>query len=293
MVRPAAAPPRAVSARRSRWWVELLTIAWLAWLYDLVTGLAPLRQPLAIAHGRELLRIEQSLHVAVERSSNVWLAAHHALGVVLSYYYDNAHFVVTFGLLGWLWWKRPDIYRPLRSALVAINLIGLLVFWLYPVAPPRMLGGFMDVIASSHTFGSWHTGSLASDADQLAAMPSLHIAWAVWCGVALWRMSSAWTASSARWLWRTPSGRRLAPRRVAARSLTARRCVRVLGAAYPAFTALVVLCTANHYLLDVLAGALTAAVAVAAVWAVSVLDVTKLLRSRRAGRLRAAADDAF
>ncbi len=102
---------------------------------------------------------------------------------ILSYYYDNAHFIVTFGLLGWLWWKRADIYRPLRSTLVMINVIGLIVFWRYPVAPPRMLvgDGFTDVVASSHTIGSWHTGSLAADANQFAAMPSLHIAWAAWC----------------------------------------------------------------------------------------------------------------
>lgn len=262
IARPAPALAAPV-VRRSRWWAELLAVAWLAWLYDVVTGLAPLRQPLAVAHGRSLLHIEQSLHVAVERSLNVWLAAHHALGVVLSYYYDNAHFAVTFGLLGWLWWKRPDIYRPLRNALVGINLIGLLVFWRFPVAPPRMLGGgFTDVIATSHTLGSWHTGSLAADADQLAAMPSLHIAWAVWCGVALWRMSH-------------------------------RRSVRALALLYPLLTTVVVLSTANHYVLDVLAGAMTAAMAVAAVRLASVLDVTRLLRSRRAGRLPAAADDAF
>jgi PAP2 superfamily protein len=205
-------------------------VVWLAWLYDAVAGLAPLRQTLALEHGRWLLSLEQSLHLAPEQALNHWLASTHMLGVVLSYYYDNAHFVVTFALLGWLWWRRPDIYRPLRNALVGMNLLGLLVFWRYPVAPPRMLGGFTDVVASSHALGSWHTGSLAADADQLAAMPSLHIAWAVWCGVALWRCS-------------------------------ARRWVRWVALLYPLFTALVVLSTANHYLLDVLAGALTAMIA--------------------------------
>jgi PAP2 superfamily protein len=219
---------------RARWWVELLAIAWLAWLYDVVTGASPLREGVALKHGRSLLDLEQSLGIAPERALNHWLAAQHTLSKVLSYYYDNAHFVVTFALLGWLWWRRADVYRPLRSTLVCINLIGLLVFWLYPVAPPRMLGGFTDVIASSHTFGSWHTGSLATDADQLAAMPSLHIAWAVWCGLVLWR------ASQRHW-------------------------VRALALLYPSFTAFVVLCTANHYLLDVLAGAVTAALALAAV----------------------------
>jgi hypothetical protein len=257
----AAKRASAAVARRSPWWGELLAVTWLAWLYDVVTGMAPLRQALALAHGRALLSFEQSLHMAPERALNRWLAARHTLGVAFSYYYDNAHFLVTFALLAWLWWKRADIYRPLRNALVAMNLIGLLVFWLYPVAPPRMLGGFSDVIASSHALGSWHTGSLAADADQLAAMPSLHIAWALWCGVALWRMSE-------------------------------RRWLRTIALSYPLLTTLVVLSTANHYLLDVLAGVLTALLALALVRLASVPHVTKLLRSLRPGRLRPAADDA-
>jgi PAP2 superfamily len=224
--------------RRSRWWLELVAVAWLALLYDMVTGMAPLRQALALAHGRAVLSIEHSLDLAPELGFNHWLTAHRALGTIASYYYDNAHFLVTFGLLAWLWWRRADLYRPLRSALVLINLLGLAVFWLYPVAPPRMLvgDGFTDVIAASHTFGSWHTGSLAADADQLAAMPSLHLAWAAWCALALWRASAAW-------------------------QLAARRGARALALLYPCLTALVVLATGNHYLLDVLAGLATFALA--------------------------------
>jgi hypothetical protein len=226
---------------RPRWWGELLVIAWLAWLYDTVTNLAPLREKVALAHGRAILNLEHSLHLAPELSLNRWLAAHHTLGVVLSYYYDNAHFVVTFGLLGWLWWKRADIYRPLRSSLVLINVIGLAVFWLYPVAPPRLLvsAGFTDVVAASHTLGSWHTGSLASDANQLAAMPSLHIAWAVWCSLVLWQLSS-------------------------------RGWVRALALLYPCVTGFAVLSTGNHYLLDLIGGLMTFVLAVALVRLASV-----------------------
>ncbi len=248
--------------KRARWWVELLVIAWLAWLYDSVTNLAPMRAAAALGHGRDILDLERSLHIAPELALNRWLSHHHTIGLIGSYYYDNAHFIVTFGLLGWLWWSRADIYRPLRSSLVAINLIGLVVFWRYPVAPPRMLTGigFTDVIASSHTFGSWHTGSLAVDADQFAAMPSLHIAWAVWCGLALWRLSP-------------------------------RRWVRVTAVLYPLLTALAVVATGNHYLLDLLAGAATAILAVALVRVLPVAHVTKLLRSRKTGRLAAASED--
>lgn len=248
------APAR--EAPRARWWGELLVIAWLGWLYDAITNTAPLRQALALGHGRDIFNLERSLHVDPELTLNRWLTGHHTLGLAMSYYYDNAHFVVTFGLLGWLWWKRADIYRPLRGSLVAINLIGLVVFWRYPVAPPRMLvsDGFTDVIAATHTLGSWHTGSLADDANQFGAMPSLHIAWAAWCTLVLWRISR-------------------------------RRSVRVLAVVYPCATAIAVLATANHYLLDVLAGVVTVALALAAVRLAPVARVTKLLRSRRPGRL--------
>jgi membrane-associated phospholipid phosphatase len=205
-------------------------IAWLCWVYDAITNLAPLRQQLALGHAMGVLRLERALHLDPELALNRWLTPHHTLAAVLSYYYDNAHFVVTLGLLGWLWWRRADIYRPLRNTLVLINVIGLAVFWLYPVAPPRMLPGFSDVVAASHTFGSWHTGALASAANQLAAMPSLHLAWAGWCVMAVWRLS-------------------------------ARTWVRGLALLYPCITGVAVMATGNHYLLDVLAGLATAALA--------------------------------
>ena len=246
----AGATPARGAASRTRWWVEALIVGWLLWVYDAINNFAPLRLGPALAHGREILSFEGSLGIAPERALDRWLTAHHTLGLLVSDYYDNAHFLVTLGLLGFLWWRRSDIFRPLRNALVLINVLGFVVFWLYPVAPPRMLGGFTDVVASTGAIGSWHDGALASQANQLAAMPSLHIAWALWCTVVVWRLSErAW--------------------------------LRALGAAYPSMTAFAVLATGNHYVLDVLAGALVAAASV----------VLATLASRRGMRLprRAAA----
>jgi hypothetical protein len=257
---PATSSPTAV--KRTPLWVEALVIVWLCWVYDAVSNLASLRLHAALLHAHGVLHLERILHLDPELTLNRWLAAHRTLGLVVSDYYDNAHFIVTLGLLGWLWYKRPDIYRPLRNALVTINVLGLLVFWLYPVAPPRMLlgMGFEDVVAATHAFGSWHTGALASAANQLAAMPSLHMAWAVWCSLVLWRLS-------------------------------ARRAVRALAIFYPCLTALAVLSTGNHFLADVLAGIATAALAVLLVavfgrwrrdrsFPLRVAHVTNLLRSR-------------
>ena len=185
----------------------------------------------ALGDAHKVLSLEQSLHIDPEHALDRWLAAHQTLALAVSDYYDNAHFIVTLGVLGYLWWRRPDLYRPLRNVLVLTNVLAFIVFWRYPVAPPRMLHGFTDVVAASGAFGSWHTGALASQANQLAALPSLHMAWAGWCTLAVWRM-------------------------------TTRRWLRVLAVLYPCVTALAVLSTGNHFLLDVLAGLLTLAVSV-------------------------------
>ena len=224
----ASAPALPRTQVRTRWWLEALTIAWLCWVYDAITNLAPLRLHVALAHARDLLNLEQSLHIDPERSLDRWLAGHHTLGLLVSDYYDNAHFIVTLGLLGFLWWRRADIYRPLRNSLVLVNVLAFIVFWQFPVAPPRMLPGFVDVVASTHAIGSWHTGALASQANQLAAMPSLHIAWAVWCTVVVWK-------------------------------ITTRVWLRALATIYPFVTAFAVLSTGNHFVLDVLGGLATIA----------------------------------
>ncbi len=224
-----AAPARA--AARTRWWVELLAIGWLLFLYDAVNNLAPLRLSVALGNARGILHVERVLHIDPELTLDRWLTAHRTLALILADYYDNAHFVVTLGLLAYVWWKRADVYRPLRNTLVLVNVIGFVVFWLFPVAPPRMLDGFVDVVAHTGAFGSWHTGALASAANQLAAMPSLHMAWAGWCTLAVWRIST-------------------------------RRWLRALALAYPCVTAFAVLATGNHFVLDVLGGLLTLSLSV-------------------------------
>ncbi|HEV7163047.1 MAG TPA: phosphatase PAP2 family protein [Solirubrobacteraceae bacterium] len=225
---------RPLAPPRSRWWVEAAAIVWLLWIYDAVNNLAPLRLSAALGNARNLLHFEQTLGIAPEHALDRWLAAHYTLGLVLSDYYDNAHFLVTLSLLAWLWWRWADIYRPLRNSLVLVNLLGFIVFWRFPVAPPRMLAGFTDVVASTHAIGSWHTGALASQANELAAMPSLHISWAVWCTVAVWRMSER--------LW-----------------------VRALATLYPCLTAVAVLATGNHFVLDIVGGLVAIALSLAIV----------------------------
>jgi hypothetical protein len=240
-------------AKRSPLPLELGVIAFLGWIYDWLQNLAPLRRGLAFSNARALLSFEERLGIAPERSLDHWLNHHYLLAYVSSDFYDNAIFGVTLGLAAWIWWRRPDIYRPLRNDLVLTNVIGFAVFWLYPVAPPRMLPGFVDVVAHVGGLGSWHK-TLIDSADQFAAMPSMHLAWALWCSLVVWRLSGR-----GRWRW----------------------AVGFLAIAYPLSTAFVVMATANHYLLDAVAGV--------ACFAVSTLivEATPLASLIRAGVVRA------
>jgi hypothetical protein len=227
---------RALAPRgRPRWWTQTAIIAAFLWAYDAINNLNPVRHAVAMAHGFSLMHVELRTHLDPELALNRWLATHASLGRLIADYYDTAHFVVTLTLLGWVWWRHVPRYRMLRNSLIGINVIGFAIFWLFPVAPPRMLSsfGFVDIVAVTHAVGAWSTGAVASQANEYAAMPSLHVAWALWCVFAVWSV---------------------------------RRDVlsRAIAVAYAAVTAIAVLATANHYFLDVAAGMLTAAVAAGA-----------------------------
>jgi hypothetical protein len=219
-----------VQPRRSPLLPELVIVALLLFAYDRVRSFAHPRVDAALIHGRDLLRWERDLHIAVEHSANAWISGHEIVEWVASLWYQCAHITVTMALLGWLWWRHADLYRGARNALVLINLVGLVVFAVLPVMPPRLLPGeqFIDTIEAAG-LGSAPVGPVP--ADQYAAMPSLHLAWAVW--VAFYGALIAGPALL-RWLWRI----------------------------YPLVTASVVVVTANHYVLDIVAGVLLGALAV-------------------------------
>ncbi len=211
-----------------RWWVEVLVAVGFYLGYEATRGLAPGRASLAMSRGRALHHIEQLTHLAVEPLVAQALNGRHLLAVAAGYYYGTAHFAVTIAVLVWVYARRRDAYPRLRTTLLIISLAALVLFWAFPVAPPRLaVANTVDTLSSLDVMGASHPHSLFNLANPYAAMPSLHMAWAAWCALAV--------AAGTR-----------------------RRGVRLLAWAYPLTTALVVLGTGNHYLLDVLAGVLLA-----------------------------------
>lgn len=213
--------------------LELAIVAALVFAYDRIHNLAETRTSLSFHDGFQVLTTERHLGLAFELPANVWLAAHHQLAEISSWYYQLAHLTVTLLVLVACYIYRPDIYRAARNALVLINVVGLVVFWVYPVAPPRLLpgSGFIDV---TQVTGVAAAASSTAAPNQYAAMPSLHTAWAVWVAVIVFLLVRVW--------W-----------------------VRVLSVVHPVLTVMVIITTGNHYFLDAVAGAAVALAAAAVV----------------------------
>ena len=236
-----AGPPRA-------WWREVILVGLLDLLYELTRSLAPTRVDRAFANARTVERLERVLHLNPERFLNEALDRVPTLIPPLSVYYQIGHLVGLLAVLIWAWWFHRGRYRLARNALVVLTLAGLVGYWLVPTAPPRFaLSGVVDTIAL-HPVLLAGQESVVGMVNAYAAMPSLHVAWAVWVGLAV-------------------SG------------LAAGR-LRHLAWLHPLATTLVVLATANHYLLDAVAGAVLALLA----WSISRAVASHLRRS--GGRLR-------
>ena len=208
---------------------ELLVVAMLYAGYSVGRLLADDDLAAASDRAAEILRVEHLVGLDLEWAWSTWLASHHVLAVAASYWYSVGHYTVTPAVLLWLWWARSTAYAKERWTLVLASVIGLVVYVAVPVAPPRLMG-YVDVLATTATAGWWteHASApagLGHLTNELAAMPSLHVGWAVWAGLVVWRLAH-------------------------------RPVVRLLAVAHPVVTSVVVVATANHWLLDVVAGAM-------------------------------------
>jgi hypothetical protein len=193
-------------------------------------------------NGFQLRRWEDALHLDPEHALNDTVARVTALAVLCGYFYAALHYLVTPTVLVWIYRRHAYFYGRARSWLVASTMVGLIGYITVPTAPPRLLpgGGFHDTLAAVQSYGWWGNEAsvprgFAGFADPFAAMPSLHVGWALWCGVLIWRFAC-------------------------------RGVVRALGVLYPVATSLVVMATANHYFFDALAGAVTMGIGAALAW---------------------------
>jgi PAP2 superfamily len=219
---------RARSSVTQRAWPflrEAGTIAVLYGLWQLVGTLSVTSADGAFARGRSLVRLEAAVHLPREATVQSWILPHPLLCQLCNLYYAGLHFAGLFALLIWLFIRHRDRYAQARSSIVVLTAACLAIQFL-AVAPPRLVpqAGVVDV-AEIYGQSVYYAG--ATGADQLSAMPSVHVAWALLIAVIVIRSSP----SSWRWL----------------------------ALIYPTLTVLVVVATGNHFWLDgIVAAALLA-----------------------------------
>lgn len=215
---------------------EIAVIALLYVGYSVARMIGDADLSAAMAHAHGLLDLERMFHLDVELWANQALHSVPALALASSYWYALLHYVVTPAVLIWAYRSRRGHYRRVRDALVTGSAIGLMGFTLLPMAPPRMLPGYVDTLASTAGSGWWGTHAsapegLGSMTNELAAMPSLHVGWAMWCAWVVIRLST-------------------------------NQHLRLAAVTYAVATTLVVIATANHYVLDAVAGSAVIMVAI-------------------------------
>jgi PAP2 superfamily len=197
---------------------EAVLITAAAALYTLVRGLANDRVAAAFDHAEQIIAFERSVGLFVEPAlqrsiigTDVVVAAANAVYI--------AFWPVVVITLVWVLLRRPAAYPRFRNAILASGGLSLVLFAIYPLAPPRFMPeyGFVDTITEQAT--SYRTLNTPALVNEYAAMPSLHFGWILLVGIA--------------WV-----------------TLVRHPLVRALGAVLPAVMFASIVLTANHYIVD-------------------------------------------
>lgn len=183
----------------------------------------------AIARAHEVMHLETHLHLFQEPRVQDFVRGIPALMGSLSVAYLTLHLLVTSSVLAWLYFRRPAVFPAVRTTLLAASGISLIGFLAFPTAPPRLAA-----IALTHGQGvvDMNHGLISSLYNPYAAVPSMHIGYAVIVGAALVRYARS------RWL-------------------------RIAGMSYPFLVLLVIIATGNHFFFDAAMGVVVATAAAA------------------------------
>ena len=233
---------------------RLVDLLWLAVGYAVYAGVRQLHgvdesraaYERAVDNARTVVEVQRFLQMPSEAALQRPLLDHEGVLIAIGGFYGAAHFLVTFGVLLWLMLWRSYAYAYWRNVLGAVTAVAVGLFALYPTAPPRLLPDgdperTVDTLATVGGLWSYNSGVLERISDPFAAMPSLHMGWAMWVAVAVYASR------------RDPHGRGSRRRAVAC-------------GVYPVLTFVSVLATGTHWILDAVAGiALVLAVAAVAV----------------------------
>jgi hypothetical protein len=203
--------------------------------YSVVRGLVEGKASTAFQHARDLIQVERTLHLFVEPSIQAWASGSHVLMDFSSWLYVNAQTSITLAALVYLYVRHNGSFYFVRNMFAIAMLIALVGYAVFPTAPPRFLPewGFIDSVSDLTGMHVNHaSASMTALFNPYAAVPSMHVAFALMIG---WPLASLSRTRAASVLWRL----------------------------YPLLITFVIVATANHFVLDAILGALTAGVSAA------------------------------
>jgi hypothetical protein len=227
------------------WWVEILALIAFYVIYSAIRNANQGDDAQAFENAKQILDWQRALGIAHEETLQDWALSFKPIVIAANYFYGSMHFVVTIGAGIFLFRKFPDDYPLMRNTIAITTTLALIGFVTYPLMPPRLLPdsfGFVDTLDRYPTFWSFNSGAMSKVSNQYAAMPSVHVAWALWCTLAFYPRVRA-------------------------------RAAKVLAILYPVTTIVVIVVTANHYLLDAVGGAV--------VFCIGVLIARRVTRAGR------------
>jgi hypothetical protein len=203
---------------------ELILVCACLLIYYLVRGFVVDELPIARSHALGIIGLERALHVFWEPALQRYLSGGPLQIQVWNaiYFWAHAPVIAVFGV--WLYLHNRRNYSLIRNAFLVSAVLALLIYYAFPVAPPRLLSsyGFVDTMQRYSSL-SYQAQSMKPFVNPYAAVPSLHFGWSVLIGVGLLRTLQR----PAGWL---------------------------LGALLPALMLLAIVATANHFVFDAIAG---------------------------------------
>lgn len=188
-------PRRNLSLATMRGAAEVLTIAVAVLLYFLVRGLVDGREAEAVVNAGQLIDLQRSLGFFWEPRFQAWALEWGPLSTLANWVYIWGHWPVIATTLTWLLVAHRDRYPVYRNTLLISGAVGLVIFTIFPMAPPRFMvdWGFVDTVTlHSQAYRVLQPPSLVN---QYAAMPSLHCGWDLLMGIAIFRYAPR------RWRW--------------------------------------------------------------------------------------------
>ncbi|MCO5177267.1 MAG: phosphatase PAP2 family protein [Thermomicrobiales bacterium] len=202
---------------------EVLMIAPAALFYFLVRNLMHARGDVAIDHAHQLIDFEKSIGIFHEPQLQGYIIGHEWLVDFVNWVYIWGHWPFLAIVFAWIVIAHPRAYPKYRNTMFLSGLIGMAIFALHPVAPPRLVPGFGFIDTVTLQSNAYRVLQPPSLTNPYAAFPSLHFGWDLLVGMAVFFEARRW--------W-----------------------TRAIGVIMPVLMYISIVLTANHYLIDGVVG---------------------------------------